>query len=212
MPLQHQTSEIFNKAEKSRGKDKIKTPCKRSNRMDWTDYVKAIGAIAIPVVLAIWGFFSWKIRTNVERRIALENKLHEDRLEIYNKILKPYVILLIPEAAWKSNPQNDGIDKNTVAIQEMLSVVYREHGFRLSLFAADEVVRAYNDLMQYIFQIGKHQEDNKTLSKIDTKKIMALLGQFLLEIRKSTGNEATKLDKWDMLEWFVQDAKEYRNK
>jgi hypothetical protein len=43
------------------------------------------------------------------------------------------------------------------------------------------------------------------------KDMMSLLGQFLLEIRRSTGNESTKLDKWDMLEWFLKDAREFQS-
>ena len=40
---------------------------------------------------------------------------------------------------------------------------------------------------------------------------MALLGTFLLEIRRSMGNEATKLTNWQMLEWFLTDARTWRD-
>ena len=40
--------------------------------------------------------------------------------------------------------------------------------------------------------------------------MMSLLGTFLLEIRKSMGNETTALDNWDMLEWFLKDARRFR--
>ena len=40
---------------------------------------------------------------------------------------------------------------------------------------------------------------------------MDLLGKFLLEIRKSMGNEATKLGNWDMLAWLLTDIKKYRS-
>jgi len=39
---------------------------------------------------------------------------------------------------------------------------------------------------------------------------MGLLAAFLLAIRKSMGNERTSLDRWDMLEWFVTDARKMR--
>jgi hypothetical protein len=42
--------------------------------------------------------------------------------------------------------------------------------------------------------------------------MMSLLGAFLLEIRRGMGNETTKLDNWDMLEWFLTDARKYRHK
>ena len=40
---------------------------------------------------------------------------------------------------------------------------------------------------------------------------MSLLGALLLEIRRDTGNETTMLDRWQMLEWFVTDARKYRS-
>jgi hypothetical protein len=85
--------------------------------IDWTALTDwaAIGSIITPLLLAAFAIVGWKIRTNLERRIALEDKLREDRIVIYNKILKPYIILLIPDAAWKSDPKNKGKDKNAIA-------------------------------------------------------------------------------------------------
>ena len=40
--------------------------------------------------------------------------------------------------------------------------------------------------------------------------MVALLGRFLLEIRRSMGNEKTTLDHFDMLEWFLTDVRAYR--
>lgn len=39
--------------------------------------------------------------------------------------------------------------------------------------------------------------------------MLGLLGQFLLEIRRSMGNEETKFTNWEMLEWFLKDARRY---
>lgn len=40
---------------------------------------------------------------------------------------------------------------------------------------------------------------------------MNLLGAFLLEIRRSMGNEMTTLSNWQMLEWFMQDARSWHD-
>jgi hypothetical protein len=93
----------------------------------------------------------------------------------------------------------------------MLSVDYRRDGFALSLVGSDDVVRAYNDLMQYFFQRVDLVGD-RPASEHEARETMSLLGKFLLQVRRSMGNEATKLDNWEMLEWFLTDARKYRSK
>ena len=84
----------------------------------------------------------------------------------------------------------------------MLSVEYREVGFKLSLVANDSVVRAYNKLMQYFY----HTEKDPRPIEEKVCDWIALIGDLLLEIRKSMGNESSALDRWEMVEWFMTDA------
>ena len=44
----------------------------------------------------------------------------------------------------------------------------------------------------------------------EPEKVLSLFGDFLLEIRKSTGNEKTALDNFAMVEWFIVDARKLR--
>ena len=39
-----------------------------------------------------------------------------------------------------------------------------------------------------------------------TKQLLRLQAQFILEIRKSVGNEETKVSQMDVIWWFVKDA------
>lgn len=170
----------------------------------WLAYVTAIGAIATPIlVLALTGV-GWRLRTRLERQFSLEDKLREDRIGTYNAILKPFIILLTSDAAWVTDPKNKGKDKNEIAFRSLLSLEYREQAFRLSLVGSDAVVKSYNNLMQYFFQRGENDA-----TEADVTEMMALLGQFLLEIRRSMGNESTTLGNWQMLEWFLTDARKY---
>ncbi len=73
---------------------------------------------------------------------------------------------------------------------------------------SDSVVKAYNNLMQYFYNM---QEPDAKPSENMLKEMLELLGDFLLEIRKSMGNETTKLENWDMLEWWMSDARKLRN-
>ncbi len=90
---------------------------------------------------------------------------------------------------------------------KMLSLEYRKYAFKLSLVGADPVVFAYNELMQFFYK----QEDGSDKSQQNLKKMMGLLGTFLLEIRRSMGNETTRISNWQMLEWFMKDARNLQN-
>jgi len=173
----------------------------------WLDYVTAIGSVATPIIALVLTAMGWKIRTKLQRRIDLEDKLRNDRIEIYNEILEPFILLLTSQSAWESDKKNKNQNKDQIAVQKMLSIDYRKKAFQLSLVANDEVVKSYNNLMQYFYLRPDHEVQPV---EADIKEMMSLLGAFLLEIRKSTGNEATKLDNWDMLEWFLTDARKYQ--
>lgn len=178
------------------------------NTKTWLDYVTAIGSVATPIVLLILTGVGWRIRTRLQRRFDLEDKLRENRIETYNHILEPFVILLTSDAAWESDPKNKNRGKNDVAGQKLLSIEYRQQAFQLALVGSDAVVKSYNNLMQFFFRGSEHAV---SAGEIRGKEMMSLLGQFLLEIRKSFGNETTSLNAWDMLEWFLKDAREYRS-
>jgi len=171
------------------------------------DYLTAVGAVATPILVLLLTGIGWSIRNRQERIFKLEERLQEDRIATYNDILEPFIILLMPERAWAADPKNRSKDKNQLATLKMLSLDYRKVGFKLSLIGSDQVVGAYNDMMQYFYNSGEIAGSG---SEDHVKRMMHLLGKFLLEIRKSMGNEASKLDAWDMLEWFMTDARRMR--
>lgn len=173
----------------------------------WIDYLMALGTLATPILMLLLTAVGWKYRQSMERKIKIEEKLRDDRIEIYNRILEPFVILLMSDAAWNSDPKNKNKDKNTIATSQMLSLEYRKVSFKLSLIGSDEVVTSFNNLFQYFYN---HAEASPEPSKSNLKAMMVLLGTFLLEIRKSMGNESTKLDNWAMLEWFITDARKMK--
>jgi hypothetical protein len=175
----------------------------------WVHYATAIGAILTPIAVAVLGAtfaaISWRFRTRLERAHSLEDQLRSERVEIYNDILEPFIILLTTEVAWQSNPKHRKRPKDEVAGEILLSVEYRKRAFQLSLIGSDEVVRAYNELFQFFY--GHTGTD---VSSSVTKGMMTRLGNLLLAIRKSAGNEATKLESLDMVEWIFSDARRLR--
>ena len=69
------------------------------------------------------------------------------------------------------------------------------------------MVGSYNNLMQHIYGL---QSIGKAAASEQTHETMRLLGDFLLEIRKSMGNETTTIDNVGMLEWFITDVRKIR--
>ena len=173
----------------------------------WLDHLVTIGSLVTPILLVLLSAIGWRFKNKIERRVELENRLHDDRAEIYNQILEPFILILIPDAAWEMNKKNKNKDKTEMAIQIMYSLEYRKQGFNLSLMGPDSVVVAYNNLMQYFYNA---EEEKKSGNNEFIREMLVLLGTFLLEIRRSMGNEATKLDNWDMCEWWMSDARKIK--
>lgn len=174
----------------------------------WLDIISAIGSVSTPIFVLILTAVGWKYRQSVERKMKLEEKLRDDRINIYNQILEPFIILLMTDAAWQSDKGNKGKDKHEIAATKMLSLDYRKVSFKLSLIGSDSVVSSFNDLMQHFYNKA---DNSQPPSSNQLRTMMSLLGSFLLEIRKSMGNETTKIDNWGMLEWFMTDARKMRD-
>ncbi|WP_150047792.1 hypothetical protein [Methylomonas rhizoryzae] len=173
----------------------------------WLDYLTAFGAVATPFLVLLLTGVGWKFRKSIDRRLDLEDKLREDRINTYNIILEPFTLLLMTQAAWEHDKQNRNKSKDDIAVGKLLSLDYRRAAFKLSLVANDDVVLAYNELMQFFYSQG----DQPVASDETLKAMLSLLGKLLLEIRKSMGNEATKLNHWQMLEWFMTDVRKIKN-
>jgi hypothetical protein len=180
---------------------------------DLLDTFSAIATLVTPVLLLVLGGVGWLIRSRMDiyktrqdtqaaRIVELEDKLREDRISTYNALLEPFFLLFTSEAAFALDPKFRNKDKNEIALSRMLSVEYRQVGFKLSLVANDSVVRSYNKLMQFFYH---SERDTRPLDE-KTSLWIALTGDLLLEIRKSMGNQSSELDRREMIEWFMPDA------
>ena len=173
----------------------------------WIDYAIAIGSISTPLLVLLLTAVGWKARNSIERKIELENKLRDDRIKTYNQILEPFIIFLMTDVAWNTNKKNKNIDKTEYATSKLLSLEYREASFKLALVASDALVKSYNNLMQSFYNSEQDTRDNT----LKFKEMLELLGELLIEIRKSMGNEGTKLNHWDMCEFWMSDARKLKN-
>lgn len=171
------------------------------------DYLIAFGAVATPLLVIVLAVVGWKLRKSIDLRIAQETRLAEDRFNIYNTILEPFTLLLMTQAAWEREGHDRDKSKSDTVIATLLSADYRDAAFRLSLIASDDVVLAYNELIQFFCsQGGQPASSDEKL-----KTVLGLLGGLLLEIRKSLGHETTRLNNWQMLEWYMTDVRKIKN-
>ncbi len=90
------------------------------------------------------------------------------------------------------------------ALRFLVSVDYKRTAFQFSLLGADNVVRSFNELMQYIYSIETIEEE-----KFDPGRFLQLWGAFLLEIRRDVGNKKTKLGPADMLRIQITDIDKF---
>lgn len=151
--------------------------------MDWLQT-----GLGPALLMVLGGILTWFIKAKIEELRAIEEKLREERRNIYAQILDPYIHLF-------ADLKGKGPDE---ALKKITSYDYRKTAFDLNLFGSDEVVLAYNDLM-------KHTYESEATEKREPNKLMLLWGKLLLEIRKSLGNKKTKLDELDMLRAMIKD-------
>ncbi len=150
-----------------------------------------INLLVTPLVAALVGYGVWYFQSRLEALRREQERLHDDRRKVYSDVLEPFVRIF----AGIKNPK-----ENQKALQHMLSVEYKRTAFDFSLIGADDVVRSFNDLMQYVYSFDAEADE-----KPDPSKLMRLWGAFLLEIRRNVGNPKTKLTPADMLRSQIKD-------
>ena len=148
--------------------------------------------LVLSLLTVLGGSIGWFLKAYLEELRAIKEKLREERWKTYDQILEPYIRLF-------ADLKGQG---TTQAIKQLTSYEYRKTAFALILVGSDEVVRAYNALMEHAYKA-------ETAEKQDPKEMMHLWGSLLLEIRKSLGNKGTKLSERDMLRAMIKDIDKF---
>ena len=130
---------------------------------------------------ALIAFAGWSARHYMATIARQRELLHEERRQIYLKVLEPFFIALSKSTAKARRTE-----------QIINSSAYRQAMFTLSLIGSDGTVHAVNEMMQRAFKITS--EDPLT-----PEDLIRNFGGLLLEIRKDLGLKGTKLTPRDML-------------
>lgn len=157
--------------------------------MNWQQF------IITPIVAAVVGLVVWYIQSRIERIHRAEERLRDERRNIYLTTLEPFIRTFAgihdPKEAAKAQKQ-------------LISYEYKRVAFELNLVGSDAVVRSFNNLMQHVYR-----EDEKTGEGLDAKTMMKLWGRLLIEIRRSVGDPKTNLEVVDMLKAQIKDIEEF---
>lgn len=182
------------------------------NQATTADWITAIAALITPILVSILTGIGWMIqkrleqaRTQQKQQYEQQEKLHADRLKIYDQILEPFIILFTKDEAFEDKRFKQKT-KMEIVQGKMLSLEYKQASFKLCLFADDSVLRAFNELMQHVFSLTGQET-----SKEAGFRLLGLFGEFLLQIRKGVGNHTSSLTNLEMLEWFVTDIRKYKD-
>lgn len=145
--------------------------------------------LLVPIAGGVVGFGVWYFQSRIEQLRSEQARLHDERRALYSAILDPYVRIL---TAMKAGKNVDNV------VKHITSYGYRKIGFEFGLIAPDDVVKAYNSMMQFFFLA-------EGAGGIQPKDMLRHWGGFLLAIRRNLGNQKTTLDEKDMLRSWITD-------
>lgn len=161
-----------------------------------------LAGAAIPILIFIFGNRITKIRET-------EEKLRQNRIEIYYKVLEPFFLIFSTTAIIQHSGKTRKAKEQTgveLATEKLLTLDYQNYCFQLSLFGSETVVKAFNNLLQaYYNPPDGHSETSEW-----GFELMNQTAKLMIEIRKSLGNEGTKLDGLEILEWKIKDIRKYK--
>jgi hypothetical protein len=157
-------------------------------------------ALGVPLLLGLGGLFSWGIRSKLEENRAERGRLITERRGAYLKVLDPYIRIFTKKTLNNPKAQERILD-------DMQSPDYRRQLFELTFFGSDEVVRAYNELMQTLYHAPPEGSPKRSEAGHD---LMRRWGSLLLEVRRDLGNRRTDLDEYEMLAGMITDIETLR--
>ncbi len=155
---------------------------------------------AAQIIIFGGGLITWYLKSKREDKLLAEERTRDFKIETYRTLLEPYIILFTFTASKRE--KDDGSKK-------LLSVKYKTAAFNLTTFGSDQVVRSFNVLMQSMFNadVDNIREDDNSYSVI----MLSLIADFLLSIRMDLYTSNTKLERSEMIEFFITDIDNYRD-
>lgn len=157
-------------------------------------------AIISPILVTIGGSLTWILKAKREELLTQEEKARDFRIKTYETLLEPYIGMFtfnLPD------------HKKEKEIQKMGRLDYKKAAFNLTTFGSDEVVKAFNSLMQSFYHNKVDEFENKNDWGI---MMLRVFSDFLLAIRRDLYSTKTKLKRSQLVEFMITDIKDYRER
>ena len=161
-------------------------------------------AILTPILLTTGGIISWLIKAKREESLNAEAKSREFKIETYKKILEPFIATLT-----FTLPKEEQLKE----INKIKSLDYKRTVFDLTTFGSDEALKTFNKIMQTFFLANDHYKNKDgEYSEEYAIRLLALISEMLLQIRKDIYSKKTKLERSDTIEFMITDMEKHREK
>jgi hypothetical protein len=153
-------------------------------------------AILTPILLTLGGIISWGLKAKREESLNSEAKSREYKINTYKLLLEPFIATFtftLPEKVKQKE------------INKLTTLEYKKAVFDLTTFGSDEAIKIFNKIMQTFYHADEYKDENGEQTSDYGNRLIALLSEFLLQIRKDLYSKKTKLKRSEMLEFMITD-------
>ncbi|WP_456422041.1 hypothetical protein [Lutibacter sp.] len=159
-------------------------------------------AILSPILITIGGIISWIFKAKREEYLNSEAKSREYKIETYKKLLEPIIATLTFTLPEKQKQKE---------INKITSLEYKKAAFDLTTFGSDKAIKIFGKIMQTFFHSDQYKDENGEYNNEYGIRLLALISEFLLQVRKDIYTKKTKLKRSDMIEFMITDIENTRN-
>ena len=153
-------------------------------------------AILSPILLTVGGIISWIIKSKKEDILNSEAKSREFKIETYKTLLEPFIATMTFTLSEEVKQRE---------INKLTTLEYKKAVFDLTTFGSDKAIQIFNKIMQTFFHSDIYKDENGEYKSDYGNRLIALLSEFLLQIRKDLYTKKTKLQRSEMLEFMITD-------
>jgi hypothetical protein len=159
-------------------------------------------AIFTPILLTIGGIISWFLKAKREESLISEAKSREYKIETYKLLLEPFIATFTITLTEKIKQKE---------INKLTTLEYKKTVFDLTTFGSDEAIRIFNKIMQTTFHSDEYKDENGEYTSEYGNRLIALISEFLIQIRKDLYSKKTKLKRSEMLEFMITDMEKTKH-
>lgn len=160
--------------------------------MDWLQSL--LTPVVLTVLAASLTALGWYLRSHWESLRREREMLQSERRRIYMEVLEPYIRVMSGIRRQRETKK---------ATEQITSFEHRKALFEVNLLGSDEVITAFNNMMQYFYGMQESQSEESS------REVLAHFGGLLIAIRRDLGSKKTKLEVPDMLRSQVNDIEKF---